>query len=74
MGNDLVTINRREMVRLRVIAGLSVARAADLVGCSAAHLGYIEAGQRNPSERMLNDIAAAYGVPTETLFTVSGAA
>lgn len=60
---------REEWIRLRVTTGRSLQAVADEVGVTATHLGYIEAGERQPSPALSARVAALYGVTVESLLT-----
>lgn len=57
-----------ECARKRVLAGLSCRQAAIALKVSATHLGYVEAGKRQPSPSLLKRMSVLYGVPMTALF------
>lgn len=65
--------NREACVHARVAAGLTLGKASEPLGVSSTHLGYIESGARQPSPGLLARMADLYGVPVESLFTVTPA-
>lgn len=62
--------NRIKQVRNE--AGLSQAEFADKLSLSRNYISLIEIGQREPSERTLNDICRIFGVDGEWLKTGEG--
>jgi transcriptional regulator with XRE-family HTH domain len=56
----------------REIARMSVRRLADLAGVSNPYLSQIERGLRKPSADILNQIAQALKISTETLYERAG--
>lgn len=69
-----IQVKPEECARARVLAGYSVRAAAlavakGAVRCTPTHLGYVEAGKRRPSARLLKALADLYGVPMTSLFT-----
>lgn len=58
--------------RVRNEAGLSQAEFADKLSLSRNYISLIEIGQREPSERTLNDICRIFGVDGEWLKTGKG--
>ena len=57
----------RSIRQLRNKAELTQAQLAEKAGISTTFIGYIEIGQRKPSLRVLNKIAAALKVKTKDL-------
>lgn len=64
-------VKREVCVHARVVAGLTIRAAATALGCTPTHLGYVEMGTRQASPPLLGKMAEVYGVPVETLFSVS---
>lgn len=61
-----------EYVRsLRSSAGLTQQELADRVGISASMLSLIESARREPTIRLLKDIARVLGIPSAALFAVA---
>lgn len=46
---------------------MSLADVGDLAGFSAAYISLIESGKRDPSVKVISQIASALGVPTPIL-------
>jgi transcriptional regulator with XRE-family HTH domain len=58
--------------RQRELSELSMRQFADLAGISNPYLSQIERGLREPSERVLDSIAAALRVSSDTLYEQAG--
>jgi transcriptional regulator with XRE-family HTH domain len=58
--------------RQRELSELSMRQFADLAGISNPYLSQIERGLREPSERVLDAIAAALQVSADTLYEQAG--
>ena len=56
----------------RVVARMSVRRLAELAGVSNPYLSQIERGLRNPSADILNQIAKALQISSESLYERAG--
>ena len=67
MPKQLFRPNATAIARIRVLAGLSQRALARKVGCHPSLIGQIEAGIGACSESMLLSIAAALGVPIESV-------
>ncbi|OYU14803.1 MAG: transcriptional regulator [Alphaproteobacteria bacterium PA4] len=55
----------------RVERGLSRAALAELVGVNPQTIGFLERGQYGPSLELGLKLAAVFGVPVETLFSLT---
>lgn len=66
MNNDLTLRNR--IKKFRVLAGLSQAALADLIGVSRNTIGSIENGQINPSAKLALILCTALDKKFEELF------
>lgn len=66
MGSRLVVA--RNVLELRVRAGIPQTELARRMGTSQARIAQIEAAQANVTVDTLDRIAAAFGVPAATLF------
>ena len=60
--------------RQRELSELSMRQFADLAGISNPYLSQIERGLRAPSDRVLDSIAAALRVSSDTLYEQAGVA
>ena len=56
---------------VRTAHGLTQAELTDRLSIGPSHLSLIEAGRRQPSLRVLNEISAALGVPPHLLTLLS---
>lgn len=70
IGNDSVTLHNR-LALFRVEAGLSRAALAALVSVNPQTIGFLERGQYGPSLELGLKLAAVFGVPVETLFSLT---
>ena len=68
-GNDSISLHNR-LALFRVEAGLSRAALADRVGVNPQTIGFLERGQYGPSLELGLKLAAVFGVPVETLFSL----
>ena len=68
-GNDYISLHNR-LALFRVEAGLSRAALADRVGVNPQTIGFLERGQYGPSLELGLKLAAVFGVPVETLFSL----
>lgn len=66
MGSRLIIA--RNVLELRVRSGIPQTELARRMGTSQARIAQIEAAQANVTVDTLDRIAAAFGVPTATLF------
>lgn len=64
-----IAINTDECARARVLAGYSLRSAAQALGITPTHLGYVESGKRGASPSLLKRMAELYAVPMTSLFT-----
>jgi DNA-binding XRE family transcriptional regulator len=72
MVSDSDSINLHNRLALfRVEAGLSRAALADRVGVNPQTIGFLERGQYGPSLELGLKLAAVFGVPVETLFSLT---
>jgi transcriptional regulator with XRE-family HTH domain len=55
------------MTRAREAKGLKRVQLAELVGCTSALIGQIEAGKTHPSPARFRELAAALGMPEDEL-------
>ena len=65
-------MNANNLLFYRLKAGLPQSRLAEIVGISVQHLQRLEYGKNKPRHDTAQKIAAALGVPAETLFPVEG--
>ena len=68
-GNDSLSLHNRLAV-FRAERGLSRAALADLVSVNPQTIGFLERGQYGPSLELGLKLAAVFGVPVETLFSL----
>ena len=68
-GNESLSLHNR-LALFRVEAGLSRAALADRVGVNPQTIGFLERGQYGPSLELGLKLAAVFGVPVETLFSL----
>jgi DNA-binding XRE family transcriptional regulator len=68
-GNVSISLHNR-LALFRVEAGLSRAALADRVGVNPQTIGFLERGQYGPSLELGLKLAAVFGVPVETLFSL----
>jgi DNA-binding XRE family transcriptional regulator len=68
-GNYSISLHNR-LALFRVEAGLSRAALADRVGVNPQTIGFLERGQYGPSLELGLKLAAVFGVPVETLFSL----
>ncbi len=68
-GNDSINLYNR-LTLFRVEAGLSRAALAERVGVNPQTIGFLERGQYGPSLELALKLAAVFGVPVETLFSL----
>ena len=67
--NNSIGLHNR-LALFRVEAGLSRAALADRVGVNPQTIGFLERGQYGPSLELGLKLAAVFGVPVETLFSL----
>jgi DNA-binding XRE family transcriptional regulator len=67
--NESLSLHNR-LALFRVEAGLSRAALADRVGVNPQTIGFLERGQYGPSLELGLKLAAVFGVPVETLFSL----
>jgi DNA-binding XRE family transcriptional regulator len=67
--SDSISLHNR-LALFRVEAGLSRAALADRVGVNPQTIGFLERGQYGPSLELGLKLAAVFGVPVETLFSL----
>jgi DNA-binding XRE family transcriptional regulator len=67
--NDSLSLHNRLAV-FRAERGLSRAALADLVSVNPQTIGFLERGQYGPSLELGLKLAAVFGVPVETLFSL----
>jgi DNA-binding XRE family transcriptional regulator len=68
--SDSISLHNR-LALFRVEAGLSRAALADRVGVNPQTIGFLERGQYGPSLELGLKLAAVFGVPVETLFSLT---
>jgi putative transcriptional regulator len=68
--NNSIGLHNR-LALFRVEAGLSRAALADRVGVNPQTIGFLERGQYGPSLELGLKLAAVFGVPVETLFSLT---
>ncbi len=69
-GNDSINLHNR-LTLFRVEAGLSRAALAERVGVNPQTIGFLERGQYGPSLELGLKLAGVFGVPVETLFSLT---
>ncbi len=69
-GNDSPNLHNR-LALFRVEAGLSRAALAERVGINPQTIGFLERGQYGPSLELGLRLSAVFGVPVETLFSLT---
>ena len=62
------------LARVRSARGLSISEVARRSAISVGHLSRLESGERQPSERVVNQIAVALGIPVHELQHALGVA
>jgi putative transcriptional regulator len=67
--NDSLSLHNRLAV-FRAERGLSRAALAELVSVNPQTIGFLERGQYGPSLELGLKLAAVFGVPVETLFSL----
>ncbi len=70
MGNDSGGLHNR-LSLFRLEAGLSRKELADRVSVNPQTIGFLERGQYGPSLELGLRLAAVFGVPVETLFSLA---
>jgi putative transcriptional regulator len=70
LDNDSLSLHNRLAV-FRAERGLSRAALADLVSVNPQTIGFLERGQYGPSLELGLKLAAVFGVPVETLFSLT---
>ena len=68
--NDSLSLHNRLAV-FRAERGLSRAALAELVAVNPQTIGFLERGQYGPSLELGLKLAAVFGVPVETLFSLT---
>jgi DNA-binding XRE family transcriptional regulator len=68
--NDSLSLHNRLAV-FRAERGLSRAALAELVSVNPQTIGFLERGQYGPSLELGLKLAAVFGVPVETLFSLT---
>ena len=71
MVNQSSVVDRQVGVRVRSLrddAGISMEGAAELVGCSLAEYGELEAGSKRFKAQQLTALADKFGVPVSEIF------
>ncbi len=71
MDTEHLTLSRRVSKR-RQSLGLSVRRAARLIGCSHSNLLRVESGEQRPTPALLESIARVLDLPLRELFALAG--
>lgn len=72
MANDNDSVNLHNRLALfRVERGLSRAALAELVSVNPQTIGFLERGSYGPSLELGLKLAAVFGVPVETLFSLT---
>jgi DNA-binding XRE family transcriptional regulator len=69
-GNDSVNLHNR-LALFRVERGLSRAALAELVSVNPQTIGFLERGSYGPSLELGLKLAAVFGVPVETIFSLT---
>lgn len=69
-GNDSISLHNR-LTLFRVEAGLSRAALAERVGVNPQTIGFLERRQYGPSLELGLRLAGVFGVPVETLFSLT---
>jgi len=69
-GNEISSLHNR-LSLFRVESGLSRAALAERVGVNPQTIGFLERGHYGPSLELGLKLAAVFGVPVETLFSLT---